>query len=89
MSRQRLMLVMLVLAMAGGIMMNFSTEIESFITYCSLSILGIGMSGLLTASLYLVNQFSNPQNRGYITGIQTFFGIIGIVFQTVVGALLY
>ena len=58
-------------------------------TYTSLSVLGIGMSGLLTASLYLINQFSNPLNRGYLTGIQTFFGILGIVFQTLIGALLY
>lgn len=53
------MVAMLGLAMIGGILMNFSNEIESFITYTSLSVLGIGMSGLLTASLYLINQFSN------------------------------
>jgi hypothetical protein len=46
---------MLVFAMIGSGMMNFSNEINNFITYASLSILGIGMSGLLTASLYLVN----------------------------------
>ena len=47
------------------------------------------MSGLLTASLYLVNQYSTPEHRGYITGLQTIFGIIGITFQTFLGALLY
>lgn len=83
------MVAMLGLAMIGGIFMNFSNEIESFITYTSLSILGIGMSGLLTASLYLINQFSNKENRGYLTGIQTFFGVIGIIFQTLIGAILY
>ena len=47
------------------------------------------MSGLLTASLYLINQFSKNENRAYITGIQTIFGVIGIIFQTVIGAVLY
>ena len=47
------------------------------------------MSGLLTASLYLVNQYSTPEHRGYITGLQTIFGIIGITLQTFLGALLY
>lgn len=49
------MIGMLLFAMVGAASMNFSYEIESFMTYFSLSILGIGMSGLLTASLYLVN----------------------------------
>ena len=47
------------------------------------------MSGLLTASLYLVNEFSTPEHRGFITGIQTFFGVTGILFQTLIGAILY
>ncbi len=80
---------MLSFAFVGSIMMNFSTEMNSFITYTSLSILGIGMSGLLTASLYLVNEFSTPQNRGYITGLQTLVGILGIAVETFIGAVLY
>lgn len=52
------MCVMLFFAMGGAFLMNFAHEINSFITYTSLSVLGIGMSGLLTASLYLVNEFS-------------------------------
>jgi len=46
---------MLLFAFVGSVSINFSTEMNSFATYTSLSILGIGMSGLLTASLYLVN----------------------------------
>lgn len=83
------MVVMLVFAMGGSALMNFSNSINSFYTYSSLSLLGIGMSGLLTASLYLVNEYSIPEHRGYITGIQTFFGVIGIILQTVIGAILY
>lgn len=51
---------MLVFAFVGSSLINFSNEINSFVTYSALSILGIGMSGLLTASLYLVNEFSTP-----------------------------
>lgn len=47
------------------------------------------MSGLLTASLYLVNEYSTAESRGFLTGIQTFFGVFGILFQTIIGALLY
>ena len=80
---------MLFFALVGSSMINFTTEINSYLTYTALSVLGIGMSGLLTASLYLVNQFSTPQNRGYITGLQTLVGIIGIAVETFIGALLY
>lgn len=83
------MIVMLLFAMAGSALMNCATSISSFFTYTSLSLLGVGMSGLLTASLYLVNEYSTPEHRGYITGIQTFFGVFGIILQTVIGAVLY
>lgn len=83
------MVVLLVMAMVGCISINFSTEIDGFMTYVALSVLGIGMSGLLTASLYLVNEYSTPEHRGYITSVQTFFGILGITLQTVIGAVLY
>lgn len=52
------MIGMLVFALVGSSMINFAKDISSYITYTSLTVLGIGMSGLLTASLYLVNQFS-------------------------------
>ena len=83
------MVVMLLFAMVGSALINFSKEINSYFTYISLSVLGIGMSGLLTASLFLVNEYSVPEHRGYITGIQTFFGVLGIILQTAIGAVLY
>lgn len=83
------MVVMLLFALLGSVTMNCAHSIDSFFTYISLSLLGIGMSGLLTASLYLVNEYSIPEHRGYITGIQTFFGVLGIILQTVLGAILY
>ena len=83
------MIGMLFFAMVGASLINFSHEINSYFTYISLSVLGIGMSGLLTASLYLVNEYSSPEHRGYLTGIQTFFGVIGIILQTAIGAVLY
>ncbi len=83
------MIVMLALAMVGSFIINFAATASSFISYVSMCILGLGMSGLLTASLYLVNEYSTAQSRGFITGIQTFFGVIGILFQTIIGAVLY
>ena len=83
------MIAMLFFAMTGAALINFSHEIDSYFTYISLSVLGIGMSGLLTASLYLVNEYSQPEYRGYLTGIQTFFGVVGIILQTAIGAVLY
>ena len=47
------------------------------------------MSGLLTSSLFLVNKFADPNYRGYITGLQTLIGILGITIQTFVGSVLF
>jgi MFS family permease len=88
-SRSKVMIIMLALACVGSASINFAKEATSFLSYASLVVLGLGMSGLLTASLYLVNEYSTPESRGFITGIQTWFGVIGILFQTVIGALLY
>ena len=88
-NKRNLLLFMLFLAMIGTVIINFSQEISSYTTYLALSILGIGMSGLLTSSLYLINAFASPEHRGYLTGIQTIFGIVGITLQTFIGAILY
>lgn len=88
-SRSKIMIVMLVLASLGSALINFAKEPTSYLSFLSLIVLGLGMSGLLTASLYLVNEYSTPESRGFITGIQTFFGVVGILFQTIIGALLY
>lgn len=83
------MIAMLALASVGALLINFATTSSSFMAYVAVVVLGLGMSGLLTASLYLVNEYSTAESRGFITGIQTFFGVIGILFQTIIGALLY
>lgn len=88
-SRAKIMIAMLSLASLGALLINFATASNSFMAYASVIVLGLGMSGLLTASLYLVNEYSTPESRGFITGIQTFFGVVGILFQTLIGALLY
>lgn len=51
---------MLALASVGSALINFAPSASSFMAYVSLIVLGIGMSGLLTASLYLVNEYSTP-----------------------------
>jgi MFS family permease len=88
-SRAKIMIAMLCLASLGALLINFASASNSFMAYASVVVLGLGMSGLLTASLYLVNEYSTPESRGFITGIQTFFGVVGILFQTLIGALLY
>lgn len=84
-----LLCAMLALAGLGTFLINFVTDLHSFLVYTALIILGLGMSGLLTSSLYLVNTYAPPQDRAYITGIQTLFGIIGITVQTFIGSVLF
>jgi MFS family permease len=83
------MIAMLSLASIGALLINFANSSSTFMAYASVIVLGLGMSGLLTASLYLVNEYSTAESRGFITGIQTFFGVVGILFQTIIGAILY
>lgn len=83
------MIAMLSLASVGALLINFANSSSAFMAYASVIVLGLGMSGLLTASLYLVNEYSTAESRGFITGIQTFFGVVGILFQTIIGAILY
>lgn len=52
------MMAMLSLASLGALLINFATTSSSFMAYASVIVLGLGMSGLLTASLYLVNEYS-------------------------------
>jgi hypothetical protein len=49
------MITMLSIAAVGALLINFASTASSFMAYLSLIVLGLGMSGLLTASLYLVN----------------------------------
>ena len=88
-SRSKIMIGMLATAGLGALLLNFASSPSAYMSYVALVVLGVGMSGLLTASLYLVNQYSTPESRGFITGIQTFFGVVGILFQTLIGAVLY
>lgn len=88
-SRSKIMIVMLVLAAVGSASLNFATDPSKFMAIVAMVVLGLGMSGLLSASLYLVNEYSTPESRGFITGLQTWFGVVGILFQTIIGALLY
>ena len=59
-SRYKIMIIMLTIAAVGALLLNFANAPSSYMAYVSLVVLGVGMSGLLTASLYLVNQYSTP-----------------------------
>jgi hypothetical protein len=49
------MIAMLFCAMLGSGLLGITPSTSSYLVYLALIILGIGMSGLLTASLYLIN----------------------------------
>ena len=49
------MIVMLSIAALGALLVNFASSPSAYMAYVALVVLGVGMSGLLTASLYLVN----------------------------------
>jgi len=59
-SRLKIMIIMLTLASVGALLINFANSSSSYMAYVSIVVLGLGMSGLLTASLYLVNEYSTP-----------------------------
>lgn len=84
-----LLAAMLALAAMGTLLINLVNSLDSFLVYASLVILGLGMSGLLTSSLYLVNTYAPPQDRAYITSIQTMFGVFGVAIQTFIGSVLF
>ena len=59
-STKFLLVAMLGMATVGTLTINFVTATGQFLLYAALVILGLGMSGLLTSSLYLVNAYA-PQ----------------------------
>jgi nitrate/nitrite transporter NarK len=79
---------MLGLTAIGSFLVNAAMSANSSMMYVSLVVLGLGMGGLYTAALYLLNAFVDQQNRGYITGLQTWSGTLGICIVTVIGAVL-
>lgn len=87
-STKLMFISMLAMAAVGTLMINFINSLGSFLLYIALAILGLGMSGLLTSSLYLVNAYAPQEHRGYVTGIQTLVGIVGITIQTFIGSVL-
>ncbi len=90
-ARKNLALLMgaiLTLTGVGVALMNFVTSPQDPLIYVALVVLGLGMAGLLTGSLFLVNTYAPPPHRGYLTGISTLFGIVGISIQVFVGSLL-
>ena len=54
------MIGMLFLCMIGAFSINFSTSIDHIMTYIALILMGMGISGLLTSTLYLINEYSLP-----------------------------
>jgi MFS family permease len=53
-----------------------------------MTVLGIGMAGLYTAALYLINKYAEVNHRGYITGLANIFSVAGIFVCAVCGGYL-
>ena len=65
-SKNLLLLVMFSLTLAGCVLMNFASSPDNVWTFVYMVILGIGMSGLYTAALYLINKYAYREFRGYL-----------------------
>jgi hypothetical protein len=68
-SKIMLLLVMFSLTLLGCVLMNFATSPDSLLTYVYMVILGMGMAGLYTAALYLINKYAYREFRGYTISI--------------------
>ena len=72
-SKNVLLLVMFSFTLTGCILMNFATSPDNVWTYIFMVILGIGMAGLYTAALYLINKYAYREFRGFCSGIIYYF----------------
>ncbi|EGR33238.1 major facilitator superfamily mfs_1, putative [Ichthyophthirius multifiliis] len=83
-------ITMFLLASIGCFMLNFADKgPNSWISYLAISILGVGMSGFLTSSQYLINKYADNNNRGYINGLASLIGVLGIFVCSVIGGYIY
>ncbi|KRX03549.1 Major facilitator superfamily domain, general substrate transporter [Pseudocohnilembus persalinus] len=87
-SKFYVMFVMLLLTALGGFMMIFADSPYDVYTYIVMVVLGSGMSGLQTASLYLIQKYAYKNYRGYITGLSGIFSVLGILICVLSGYLI-
>lgn len=79
------MSVMFCLGAIGSFMFCFVEEPLGGLAFTSMIILGLGMGGLLTAALFLINKYAVVDHRGYISGLANFFSVFGIACISAVG----
>lgn len=82
------MTVMFSLGCLGSFLFCFITsEMNPLngIAFTSMIILGLGMGGLLTSALFLINKYAIVNHRGYISGLANFFSVVGIACISAVG----
>lgn len=87
-SKFMVMTVMFSLGCVGSFLFCFVTsEMNPLngIAFTSMIILGLGMGGLLTSALFLINKYAIVNHRGYISGLANFFSVVGIACISAVG----
>jgi MFS family permease len=87
-SKFMVMTVMFSLGCIGSFLFCFITSGMSplnGIAFTSMVILGLGMGGLLTSALFLINKYAVVNHRGYISGLANFFSVVGIACISAVG----
>ena len=74
----------------GYLCLFLSNDLSSNIIYFYIILAGIGEIGMVIGSLSLVTNASIPSTvRGSVAGVSSFFGAIGILFNTKLGGYLF
>ncbi len=74
-----------IFAAIGSFMFSFAKNPTGAYSYISMCVLGVGLSGLLTSALYLINAYAEVNYRGYITGLANIFSVLGIALTVSMG----
>ena len=58
---------------------------KDILVWITMAIMGVGMAGLDTLNLYLINKYADPIDRGKINGMAALWGVVGILIISVLG----
>lgn len=88
-NRVTVMATSLGLASAGFMSMALVSSPLDYAMLPFFALLGIGANSAIMASVILVGQEANPEERGTVIGVSGVFGAVGILFATAVGGRLF
>lgn len=58
---------------------------NGILIWITMAIIGIGMAGLDTLNLYLINKYADPIDRGKVNGMAALWGVVGISITSFLG----